>query len=162
MDPTFGLIDHVTATLALPLTLAANCWVWEAVSVTLVGLTVTDTVADRLTVAEADFAGSATLVAVTVTTWAEAMVPGALYRPVPEIDPTFGFRDQLTAVLGVPVTAAVNCWVWEAISVTLVGFTVTEIVGERLTVAEADLVGSATLVAVTFTAWAEAIVAGAV
>ena len=62
-------------------------------------------------VALTDWLVSATLVAVTFTLWAELIVDGAVYRPVLEIVPIAGFNDQVTAVLLVPVTVAVNCCV---------------------------------------------------
>src|ERR1017187_2383161 len=77
-----------------------------------------------------------------------------------EIVPTAGLSVHVTAVLEVPPTVAVYCWVWVAARVAESG--VNEIVtgGLSVTVALADLVGSATLVAVTVTVWAAAIVAG--
>jgi hypothetical protein len=60
-------------------------------------------------VALADLVGPATLWAVTVTFWAARMLDGAVYRPAEEIVPTDGLIDQVTAVLLVPKTAAVNC-----------------------------------------------------
>jgi hypothetical protein len=68
-------------------------------------------------VAEADLVVSATLVAVTVTVCCELMVDGGVYSPVGEMVPTFGFRAQVTAVLLVLITVAVNCCVWLAASV---------------------------------------------
>ena len=50
-----------------------------------------------------------------------------------------------------PVTLAVNCSVCEADKVALAGPRVIETVGVKLTVAEALLVGSAALVAITVT-----------
>jgi hypothetical protein len=41
MVPTAGLNDHVTPVLAVPVTVALNCWVCEAVSETEVGATET-------------------------------------------------------------------------------------------------------------------------
>jgi hypothetical protein len=41
MVPTAGLSDHVTAVLAVPITVAANRWDFEAVSETEVGPTKT-------------------------------------------------------------------------------------------------------------------------
>ena len=79
---------------------------------------------------------------------------GAEYRPAAEIKPTSGLMDQMTVVLALPVTAAANCWVWEVVSNTLPGVTVTDtegVEGVNVTVAEADLVESAMLVAVTVT-----------
>ena len=79
------------------------------------------------------------------------------------MDPTFGVRVQVTPVFPKPpVTVAVNCWVLPAESETVVGATVTLKGGVRVTVAVADFVPSATLVAVTVTVWGELIVAGAV
>src|ERR1035441_2510422 len=76
--------------------------------------------------------------------------------------PTVGLSVQVTALLEVAPTAAVYCWVWEAVRVVVEG--VSEIVtgGLSVTVALVDLVGSATLVAVTVTVWELAIEAGAV
>ena len=52
---------------------------------------------------------SAVLVAVTVTELEAEIVAGAVYKPLVEIVPTAGFSDQVTAVLVVPKTVAVNC-----------------------------------------------------
>ena len=75
--------------------------------------------------------------------------------------PTFGAIDQVIAVLLVPLTVAVIVWLCDGNKDTEEG--VTEIVtgGTRVTVALADLVGSATLAAVTVTVCPVAIVAGA-
>ena len=54
-------------------------------------------------------------------------------------------------VLLVPVTDAVNCWVCEADRLTEAGLMVTATGGIRVTIALADLVESATLVAVIVT-----------
>jgi hypothetical protein len=67
----------------------------------------------------------------------------------------------VTAVLEVPVTVAVNCWVCETVREVVAGVSVTA-TGVRLMVALADLMGSAVLVAVTVTFRALAIEAGAV
>ena len=56
-----------------------------------------------------------------------------------------------TAALGVPVTLAVNCWVWELDRLTLAGVIVIETAGTSVTVALADLVGSELNVAVIVT-----------
>jgi hypothetical protein len=56
----------------------------------------------------------------------------------------------------------VNCWACEAVSEAADGVTETVTGGLRVTVALADLVGSATLVAVTVTAWPALMVPGAV
>src|SRR5690242_14026104 len=55
---------------------------------------------------------------------------------------------QVTAVLEVPVTVAVNCWVWPGWSVALVGAMVTLTGGWIVMVAVDDLLGSAADVAV--------------
>jgi hypothetical protein len=64
----------------------------------------------KLTVPLADLLPSATLVAVTVTVCAPAILPGAVYSPLDTV-PTTGLIDQFTAVFDVPVTVAVNCCV---------------------------------------------------
>jgi hypothetical protein len=81
------------------------------VIVALVGATDTETWVDglRVTVAVSDFAASAALVARTVTVCCELTEPGAVYRPLAEMVPTFGVSDHVTAVLLEPVTVAVNC-----------------------------------------------------
>ena len=56
--------------------------------------------------------------------------------------------DQVTAVLLVPVTVAVNCCVPPVRRVVEVGLTLTE-TSDTVTVEKADLLVSATLVAVT-------------
>ena len=116
----------------------------------------------RVTVAVPVFVLSATLVAVTVTLCAEATDAGALYKPVGEIDPTpEGVMDQVTAVLLLFVTVAANCWVWESNRLLVAGVTLTA-TGFNVTVAEADLVGSVTLVAITLTVCTLGIRLGAV
>jgi len=68
-----------------------------------------------VTVAEALFEGSATLVAVTVRVAGDGMICGAVYSPAFEIVPTLEFPPgtpftlQLTPGLVVLVTVAVNC-----------------------------------------------------
>src|SRR5690242_7281948 len=118
----------------------------------------------RVIAAVADLVGSATLVALTVTVVAEAIIPGAVYRPEVEIEPVAGEIDQVTAVLVLPVTAAVNCCVlppWR-LAESGVRLTATAAAGLSVTAAVADFVGSATLVALTVTVVAEETVAGAV
>ena len=68
----------------------------------------------------------------------------------------------MTAVFEVPATLAVNIWVCEGVSVTLPGVNATLTGGASDTLALADLVESATLVAFTVTVWAAEMVAGAV
>ena len=76
--------------------------------------------------------------------------------------PTAGFRDQVTAVFEVPATLAVNVWVCEGARVTLPGVNATLTGGASDTLALADFVEFATLVAVTVMVWALAIDDGAV
>src|ERR1019366_8847785 len=111
MLPTAGLSDQVTPLLVEPLTVAVNCWVWERVIDAVEGVTVTETVGVSATVAVADFVGSATLVAVTVTVWELAIEAGAVYRPATVMLPSSGLSDQVTAVLPVLVTVGENVWV---------------------------------------------------
>ena len=70
--------------------------------------------------------------------------------------------DQVTPVLLVPLTVAVNVWFCEGSKDTEDGVSETVSGGVSFTVAIADLAGSATLVAVTVTLWELAIEAGAV
>ena len=77
------------------------------------------------------------------------------------MDPTAGLRDQVTAVLLVPVTEAVKVAEAPTPSDTEAGATVTP-VGVKDTVALAVLVESAMLVAVIVTVCALLIEAGAV
>lgn len=74
--------------------------------------------------------------------------------------PTAGLTDQVTPVLVVPITAAVNCWLCEALSDAVVGLTDTG--GARDTIALPDFDGLPTVVALTVTVCAPDIVAGAV
>ena len=74
-----------------------------------------------------------------------------MYRPAAEIEPIKGLIDQMTTVLPKPITVAVNCWVCEGASNAVAGVTATDAAGVNVTVAEADLVESAMLVAVTVT-----------
>lgn len=99
-----------------------------------------------VTCAEADFVGSATLVAFTVNVPA---VLGAVYRPEAEIAPPVAV--QVTAEFDVPLTLAVNCWVPPVCNDAEFGETVTVTTGAAVTVtwADPDLVESAALVAVT-------------
>ena len=57
----------------------------------------------------ADVAGAAALCAVTITACGDGILAGGVYKPVEEIPPNAGLIDQVTAVLVVPTTVAVNC-----------------------------------------------------
>ena len=63
--------------MLLPLTVALNCCVCEADKLAVAGLNCTET-GVKVTVELADFVGSATLVAVTVTVCVDEMVLGAV------------------------------------------------------------------------------------
>jgi hypothetical protein len=155
-----GVTVQTTAWFAVLSTVAANCCDSPGYTVALNGLTWTAIANCTVTVAEALFDGSATLVAVIVTVGC-AGDDGAVYRPAAVMVPMpDGLRDHVTAVLPAFVTVAENCWVPPAGTDTAVGATVTP--GEASVItAEADLVASATLVAFTKTV-CPAGVAGAV
>jgi len=106
-----------------------------------------------VTVADADFVVSATLVAFTVK---DPALPGAVKSP--ELDTVPPVAVQVTAVLLVPVTVAVNCCVAPVRIEVEVGLMETETEGAAVTVmvAEADFVLSAALVAVMVKVPAEA------
>ena len=99
---------HVTEVFDVPVTLAENCLVepfWIEADVGLIVIA-TDAGAVTVTVADADFVESATLVAFTVYVPA---VPGATYVtlfPDPEIAPPD--TDQVTAVFELLPTLAVE------------------------------------------------------
>jgi hypothetical protein len=76
--------------------------------------------------------------------------------------PAAGQRVQMTAVFELFVTVAAKAWVCAGVRVTLPGVNATLTGGVSEIVAVADLVESATLVAVTVTVWAAEMVDGAV
>ena len=116
----------------------------------------------RLTNAVADFVGSATLVAVIATVEFELIVAGAVYRPLVLNVPTDGLMDHVTATLPLHATNAENCCVWDVVNVTLPGVMDTLTGGFSSTVPDADLVGSATLVAVNVIVCCAGMLLGAV
>ena len=77
MVPTTGLNDHVTPVLAVPVTVAVNCWVREAVSEVVEGVSATVT-GLSLIVELSDLVGSAVLVAFAVTFCALEIEAGAV------------------------------------------------------------------------------------
>jgi hypothetical protein len=89
----------------------------------------------KVTMADADLVVSATLVAVTVTAWAEVIEAGAVYTPAFN-DPMGGFKDQVTAVLLDPVTVAENCAVCPLDRVAVAGVMLTATLAGRLMVSE--------------------------
>lgn len=148
---------HVTAVFVVPVTVAVNCCVFPATTCAVVGETLTATGGRMVTDADAVFVLSAAEVATTVTSAGLGTVPGAVYKPLAEIVPQPApeqpapCRLHVTAVFVVLVTVAVNCCVFPATTFAVVGEILT-ITGRRtVTVADADLVVSATEVAVTVT-----------
>ena len=118
--------------MALPLTVALNCWLWPAFKLMAVGLTATPTGGSSVTAALADFVGSATDVAVTVRLSVVETTVGATYEPVDERVPIIGFIDQVTEVFVVPVTEALNGWLWPPCTMTAVGLMLSDTVGALL------------------------------
>jgi hypothetical protein len=139
-----------------------NCCVALVATEAVAGETTTET-GLSVTVAVADFVVSATDVACTLAVETLATLAGAVYKPLDESVPS-PVSDQVTAVLAVPVTVAVNCCVPPPPSEAEVGEIDTEIAagGFSVTVAEADLVVSFVEVAVTVAVDVAVIVAGAV
>ena len=149
------LTVHVTPRFELPRTWARNCCCAPLVNNAVVGEIVIDTGVTMLTCAEADLFVSACDFAVTVTTDGLGTLAGAVYKPVavifPQLEPAQPVPETLqdTDVFELPVTCAENCPEAEGASLAEVGEMVTLTSGTMVTVALADLVGSATDVAVT-------------
>jgi hypothetical protein len=105
--------DQVTAGLLCPSTVALNRWVIPGVSPAVVGLIERFiAVAVTVTVALALWVVSTTLVAVTVCVpaWEGAVyIPAPVMVPDAALPPATESTDQVTAVLLVPCTVAVNC-----------------------------------------------------
>jgi hypothetical protein len=163
MAPTCGLTDHVTPVFEFPLTFAVKVALWPPWTDAIVGATLRVTadggVAIRVTAAVAVLVESATLEAVIVTVcWLET-VAGAVYTPFTMV-PTAGLSDQVTAVLLVSVTEALNVADAPAPSDTEGGAMVTA-TGVRDTVALAVLLVSTMLVVVTVIVWCFATIGGA-
>jgi hypothetical protein len=156
-----GLRLQVTEVSEAPPTVALNCWVCDPKSVTVGGVTFTvigTSVSTELPV----LAGSAALVAMTVTDCWELIAAGAVYNPVAEIEPTAGgLMVQVSDVFPVPVTVAVNCCVWPPKMFAVGGVTLTA-TGARLMVAEDDTELLKVLVAFAVIVWAVEMIAGAV
>ena len=122
-----ALAFQVTVVLLVPVTEAVNCWLAPTCRVLDEGERVMPTDAGgviAVTCAEPDLLLSAMLVAVTV--YVPALC-GAVYRPLLLIVPALAF--QLTVVLLVPVTEAVNCWVAPVHTPALLGETATDTLG---------------------------------
>jgi hypothetical protein len=147
----------VTAVFGVPVTDAENCSVDPAVTDTLVGVTLTATTGTTFTFADADLVGSATLVAKTLTVAGAGATTGPAYtavnrfvESVPHAVPLqpAPLKLQFTAVFEVPLTLAVKSCVPVVGTAALVGLMPRRITARIVKLAEADLVGSATLVAV--------------
>ena len=110
---------------------------------------------------ETDLVGSATLVAVTVTTCCAVIVAGTRYTPFAFTEPTLGLIVQVTASFGLRFTLAANSCVPQAFKFWLEGLRLI-VKGPNVTGALADLVGSIVLVAVTVTTVVAGITTGAV
>ena len=120
----------------------------------------TDALSVRLVVAL--WVVSATLVAVIWIACVALTAAGAVYNPLLTV-PTLGLRDQVTAVLELPLTVAVNCFDCPPFNEALLGLrviltldgggvvTAGVMAGPSRTVALADLVGSTRLVAMMVT-----------
>lgn len=93
--------------------LAVNCWLWLCASDADVGA-IASVSAINVSVADDDFVGSATLVAVKVTVFPVGIVDGAVYKPPvtePEEEPD-GLKVQVRLWLLVPVTVGVKPCDW--------------------------------------------------
>jgi hypothetical protein len=161
-EPTDGATDHTTAVLVVPETAAARLCDCDGVILELGGETSTLIAGTREIVAVADFVGSATLVAVTVTVCALDIVAGAVYTPLDETEPADGERVHVTLPFVVPDTLAATDTLCNAPTELLDGVTATLTTGTSAIVADALFVGSAELTAVTVTDCAADRVAGAV
>lgn len=113
------------------LTCALNCCVPLSATVAVAGTTPTE-MPTIFTLPVADLVLSAIEVAVTVTVGELGMEEGAVYKPLLEIVPHADPLQpepatlQVTAVLLLPVTLAVNCWVKVMARLTVLeGVTVT-------------------------------------
>ena len=109
----------------------------------------------------ADLVGSVTLWAVRVIVCDVRILDGAVYKPAEEIVPTDGLIDQVTAVLLVPKTVAVNGRVPEGAKLTVDGLRDTVTAWRSVITAVAVFEGSAMLTAVILTPWVVGAVLGA-
>jgi hypothetical protein len=148
---------HVTAVFVEPVTLAVNCCVFPAPTCAVVGEMLTATGGRIVTDADAVLVLSAVEVATTVTSAGLGTAPGAVYKPLAEIVPQLvpeqpaPVRLHATAVFVVLVTVAVNCCVFPVTTFAVVGEILTMTGRTIVTVADADLLVSATEIAVTVT-----------
>jgi hypothetical protein len=162
MLPTAGVSDHLRPTPAGRFR-TENCWVPEAASVAVAGLTLVAGDACRFTEALPKATRVEELMAVTVMISAVGTLFGAVYKPLVEMLPTTGLSVQATLVPKGTFRTE-NCWVPEGATLALAGLTLLAVgltggevpppVGDEFVmagptkmVALTDLVASATLVA---------------
>lgn len=153
------LTVQVTSVFVVFTTVAVNCCVLLATIWALVGEMLTAMGGRMVIVAEPDFSGFATDVAVTVTTAGFGTEAGALYTPDDVMMPHAASEQplpdklQLTAVLVAPVTVAVNNCCWLTTMLVAAGETETAALSAvpTKTLALADTLRSARDVAVTTT-----------
>lgn len=140
---------QVTDVLAVPVTVATNCCCALTTTWADSGATVTAIGANTVTVAVACLLGSACAVAVTVTVGGFGTELGAVYIPLVLIAPQalpeqpLPPRLQVTFVLLLPVTVAVNCFCCPVVTCAVEGATETTTFGVIVTTAEAERVESA-------------------
>lgn len=132
LPPAVPFTDHVTVLGLSPFTVAVNCCTCPAPTKTVCGEITTAADAGLIvTVAEADFVVSVLLVAVTVAVVA-AVTAAAVNLPFASTVPLVALAllaVQVTPALAESfITVAVNCAVPPAVTVAVVGLTVTEIV----------------------------------
>jgi hypothetical protein len=133
------LARHVTAAFCIPAIAARNCWVPSTATSLFAGVTLITSGKMMVTTANPDFVLLASEVAVIVICAGVGTTAGAVYRPSDVMSPQLlpeqptPLRLQVTAVLEVPRTVAVNCcWVPVATFV-VVGEILTEIAGRIVT-----------------------------
>jgi hypothetical protein len=171
-DPVQPLPERVQETVVfeLPPTCAVNCWEAEGASFAVVGEIPTVITVTTVTDALADLLGSATDVAFTEKNGGLGGTAGAVYSPevviVPQVVPAqpVPLIVHVTAVLEEPLTVAVNCCcppmpTWAVVGEIEMLMAPPEVI---VTVADPDLVGSETDVAVTATRGGFGALAGAV
>jgi len=114
------VVESLTFPPVVPSSIGKGCACWFISCLTIV------------TVAAPDFVGSACAAAVTGTVAGLGTDEGAMYSPVEEIVPTVALPPvtpatlQVAAVLLVPVTVTLNCWVVLVATSALGGETLTD------------------------------------
>jgi hypothetical protein len=164
---------HVTAVFEVPTTDALICWVAPVKTDVLAGVTLTTTTGMMVTSADAVLLASAMLVATTWMLAGEGATSGAVYTAVSELVASVPQEAPLhpvpvklhaTAVFDIPVTVAVKLSTLAVGTEALDGLILskTAVAATTAMLAEADLEGSATLVALTVRVAGEGTLAGAV